>query len=137
MSADVRIPSINKRDFLDEIAQGAKLSSSTLEEAIRAVKIAVHTKTYQQGKIIVSTSGSGQSGSFEINSLWNPVTVKGMLQEFLEILRDVKAAGAIDSADPDAIDTLYTTMCEDDRLRGIRRHMGDFSGLNFPATSLR
>jgi enoyl reductase-like protein len=141
VAAEVSIAAIKKRGFLDEIASGAKLSGQTLQESIRATKSAIgQSKTFQQGRIIVNTSGNGQSGSFEIGIPGKEITqdnVFAMLQEFLEILRDVITAGGIDSADPAAIDTLYAQMCDDDRLRGIRRQMGDFSGLNFPATSLR
>jgi hypothetical protein len=138
---EVPISGIKKRGFLDEIANGAKKTASTLEEAIRAVKSAIGSQpNFQRGKILVSTSGSGQSGSFEIGMAgkeWTQDNVFAMCQQFLEILKDAVAAGIPDAADSDAIDSLYAAMADDDRLRGVRTQMGDFSGLNFPATSLR
>lgn len=140
MGNEVPISGIKKRGFLDEIAQGAKKSASTLADAIRATKSAIGSQpNFQRGKILVSTSGSGQSGSFEISrGEWQQPEVFAMCQQFIEVLADTMTAYALpDSGVPSDTDALVAQMNQDDRLRGVRSQMGDFSGLNYPATSLR
>jgi hypothetical protein len=128
----VSIAAIKKRGFLRQIAEGAKVTSSTLRAALLASQKQIFTANFQRGRILVSTSGSGQSGNFEIGVQGKEFTqdnVFAMVEEFLEILDDLIAAGATDTADSASTDTLFTSMCDDDRLRGARSQYGDFSQL--------
>jgi len=140
VALEVSIASIKKRGFLRQIAEGAKLTASTMREALLSAQASVFNSNLRNGRILVSTSGNGQSGSFEI---WSPGkeftqdNIFALTEQLLEVLDTAVSSGFIDAADPAIIDSLFAVMCDDDRMRGVRQKMGDFSGLNFPATSLR
>jgi hypothetical protein len=133
----VYIQAVKKRGFLRQIAEGAKRSAATLRESLLAAQGAVFTANFQKGRLLVSTSGSGQSGSFEIGVPGKEFTqdnVFGMIEEFIELLDCVVAQGlAVDSAEPGDIDTLFTAMTDDDSLQGIREQLGDYTSLNVPS----
>lgn len=133
MGNEVPIPGTLKRAFLRQIAEGAKNSAATLREAIVSAQAAVMVASFRQGKILVNTSGSGQSGSFEISvtgKAWTPENVAALTEQLINILDDCVSAGVATEAPTEAsINALVTQMGYDDRLRGLRSHHGDFTGL--------
>lgn len=141
----VQIQTVKKIGYLRQIAEGAKLTASTLKEALLAAQKGVYSPTFQKGRIVVSQSGSGQSGSFQMaggGNDWTQDNIFGVIEEFIQLLDYTVAAGTPDAADADLIDALFAQMVENLNTGnvpqiGVRTQMGDFSGLNFPANSIR
>jgi hypothetical protein len=133
----VYIQAVKKRGFLRQLAEGAKRNASTLKEALLSAQGNVFSSNFQRGRLLVSTSGSGQSGSFEIATIGKEFTqdnVFAMLEEFLEILDFILAQGlAVDSAIAADTDNLFTVICQDDRLIGVRTAEVDVTSLNVPS----
>lgn len=140
----IHIQTVKKFFYLRQIAEGAKKTASTLREAILAAQLAVFTPSFKQGRLTVSNSGGGQSGSFQMagsGNEWSQDNIAGMLEEFVQQLDYTVAQGTPDSSDPDLINALLNQMMQDIRtgnspVLGITQQMGDFSGLNFPGNSL-
>ncbi len=139
MANEVPIGAIKKRGFLRQIAERAKSSAQTLREALLATQRGRFTVNMEGGRLLVSTSGSGQSGSFEIGvqgKEWTQDNVFGLIEQLIEVLDDtVTDEIAIDGPDLATIDALFAAMCLDDRLRRISQQQGDFTSLNFPANA--
>lgn len=133
----VYIQAILKQGFLRQIAEGAKRNASTVRESLLAAQAAVFSPNFQKGRLLVSTSGSGQSGSFEIGVMgkaWTQENVFGLTEELIHVLDDTLAGGlAVDTAAPADTDALFAAMIEDDRLVGVREQLGDYTGLNVPS----
>jgi len=128
---EVAIPGALKRAFLRQIAEGAKATAYTLREALVAVQGEIFGPSFRTGKILINTSGSGQSGSFEIGvtgKSWTQENVAALTEQLITVCDDCVAAGvAVD--DTTATDALVTQMGYDDRIRGIRSQSVDFSGI--------
>lgn len=133
MGNEVAIPGTLKRAFLRQIAEGAKAQAATLREALISAQAYVMGESFRQGKILINTSGSGQSGSFEIGvtgKAWTQENVAALTEQLINILDDCLSASlGTDDATPANTDALVTAMGYDDRLRGIRSQRGDFTGL--------
>lgn len=133
MGNEVAIPGSLKRAFLRQVAEQAKAQGATLREALISAQGYVMGESFRQGKILINTSGSGQSGSFEIGvtgKAWTQENVAALTEQLINVLDDCVSAGvATDAADEATINALVTAMGYDDRLRGIRSQRGDFSGL--------
>lgn len=131
----IRIQSEIKRATLRQIAEGAKKSAATLKEAIIAAQAGATDAAFLKGRIIANTSGSGQSVGFQFstNGFTQDVFI-GLTEELIEVLDDAVAAGTPDPGTPAGTDTLFTAMCADDRLVGVRSQMGDFTALRYPVT---
>lgn len=120
-----------KRGFLRQIVEGSKKAGCTLRNSLLAFQAAIATDSFKLGKILISTSGSGQSGSFEIGVVgkqFTPENVFALSEEFLATLDAIIADGAVDGTTAEALDVLFTTMSG--QMRGVRSQMGDFSCLN-------
>ena len=132
-----QIKAINARSLLDDLAQEAKSASVGLIDVIRAAKKAIQTNSFRQGRIYLSTSGSGQSHSFLIPSTYTseftPVMVAAQFQEFVEIYNDCVAGGII--TDALATDENCLTMLADDRLQTVDSRRLDITAIRFPMTS--
>lgn len=141
----IRIQTVVKFYYLRQLAELAKKTAQTLRETILAAQKQVFTPSFQQGRLIVSNSGSGQSGSFQMaddKNTWTQPNIAGLLEEFIQQLDYTVAQGTPDAADADLINALVSQMMTDitegnSPQIGIREQMGDFSGLNFPANSTR
>jgi hypothetical protein len=133
----VYIQAVKKRGFLRQIAEGAKRAAASLKESLVAGQANCFSANFQRGRLLVSTSGSGQSGSFEIAVQGKEFTqdnVFALFEELIEVLDDVIAQGlGADTAQPADTDALVAVMFNDDRLRGIRSEMGDYTSLNVPS----
>ena len=132
-----QIKAINARSLLDDLAQEAKAGGVDLIDVIRAAKKALQTNSFRQGRIYVSTSGSGQSHSFLMPSTYTaeftPVMVAAQFQEFVEIYNDSAALGLI--TDSTAADYDCAVMLADDRLQTVDSRRLDITAIRFPMTS--
>jgi hypothetical protein len=132
----VYIQAVKKRGFLRQIAECAKRNSSTLKESLLAAQAAVFTANFQRGRLLVSTSGSGQSGSFEIGVQGKEFTqdnIFALFEELLEICDDIVNAGlAADTGTPTDTDVLSAEMIGDDRLQGITERGLDVTLIGTP-----
>ena len=128
-----RISALKARAFLRQIAEGAKASSLPLKQALINAQSSVNSPTFQKGRIVVSQSGSGQSGSFAFSptgSEWTQDNIFALTEELLW-LHD---AAVTNGASADDADALFTAMCADSSLQGVRSTYGDFTALRYPVT---
>jgi len=129
-----QIKAITARGLLDEIAQAANAAAIDLIDAIRAGKRSVYSPSFKQGRIYVSTGGSGQSASFlipnELSSDFSPVQIANQFQKFIEIYNDCVTAGLI--TDASATDADAAVMMQDDRLQTVTSRLNDFTCVRFP-----
>ncbi len=141
----VAIQTVKKCGFLRQIAEGAKKGTNKLRECLLAAQSAVNSPSFQKGRIVISQSGSGQAGSFQIGTPgqeWTQDNILGLLEELIQLLDYTVAQGGTDGTDAATIDALFALMVDNLNTGnvpqiGITQQMGDFSGLNFPSTSLR
>ena len=129
-----QIKAINARGLLDDLAQQAKAGAIDLIDVIRAAKTAVQTNSFRAGRIYVSSSGSGQSHSFQIPQTYTAdfsvVQIAAQYQEFVEIYNDNVGWGLI--TDSTAVDADLAVMLNDDRLQTVTTRRLDITGIRFP-----
>jgi hypothetical protein len=133
----VRIQSEIKRGFLRQIYNNVASTAIYFEDALLAFQSQIFTPNFQRGRIIVSTSGGGQQGSFLVPSIGVQFTqdqVFAMAEEFCQIYTDTVAAlqaetpGFNPKAEDDTSENqVFVAMLLDDRLQGVYREYGDFS----------
>ena len=138
----VRIQSEIKRGFLRQIYAACAPTATYLGDALVNFQNQIFSPNFQRGRLLLSTSGSGQSGSFVMPNLGAQFTqdqIFAMAEEFCQIYTDVVAAlkAATPGFDPKADDdtsepTVFNTMLLDDRLQGVRREQGDHTLIRFP-----
>lgn len=132
-----RIRGIIKRGFLRQIVAGAKQISSTVNDALIGAQASVFSDNFKRGRLLISTSGGGNSGSFEMSVAGKEFTqdnIFAMLEELIEVLTDTLNEGlAIDTGIASDSDDLFTIMCEDDRLAGVTSEGVDVTSLNVPS----
>ena len=142
MGSFVRIQSVKKRAFLNQVVQGAISTASTLTATLTAVQTQCYSPTFQKGRVVVSQSGSGQSGSFMVMSPssggeWTPDNIFGLTQELIELIAfcisDGSFGGTDDGQNTSTL-TLQAAMCAEDSLQGVTEQHGDFTSLRFPVT---
>lgn len=141
----VAIQSIKKCGFLRQMAQQAIAANTvTLKEMLTAAQGGHFVNTFQRGRLVVSQQGGGQSGSFEIGvqgKEWTQDNIFGLLEELIQMVDARVEAGSVDEPGKEAIETLLAELIQDINAgnfpqSGVNQQMGDFSGLNFPATSI-
>lgn len=141
----VRIQSIKKCGFLRAIVRQAIASASTLKDTLAAAADGMFVNTsFAKGKLMVSNSGGGQSGSFEISlpdKEWTQENVFALIEELTQMTDTRIAAGSTDDGQPASTNALLAALIQDINAglfpqSGVRTQIGDFSGLNFPATQL-
>jgi len=140
----VQIQAIKKCGFVRQIAQQAINSASTLKDALIAAQTGHFVNTFARGRLVVSNSGGGQSGSFEISmpgKEWTQDNVFGLIEELIQMVDARVAAGTPDSSDPDLLNEMLAALIQDINAglfpqSGVRQQMVDVSSLNFPATAL-
>ncbi len=121
-----------KRALLRNISRNATKSSATLREALEAYQDqsagAVNT-----GRIILNTSGGGYSTSLEMSAQWKQLTqeqVTALTEEYINVYDDaLSALGISRPSDLSQDANILSAMIDDDRLRGVRSAMGDFTML--------
>lgn len=129
-----QIKAINARGLLDDLAYQAKAKDIDLIDVIRAAKTAVQTNSFRSGRIYVSSSGSGQSHSFQIPQTYTAdfsvVQIAAQYQEFVEIYNDNVGWNLI--TDATAVDNDLKVMLADDRLQTVTDRRLDITGLRYP-----
>jgi hypothetical protein len=129
-----QIKAINARGLLDDLAQEAKAGTVNLIDVIRAAKKSVQSNSFRAGRIYVSSSGSGQSHSFQIPQTYtadfSTVQIAAQYQEFVEIYNDNVGYGLITT--PTDADAVLAVMLADDRLQTVTERRLDITGLRFP-----
>lgn len=143
----IQIQFLKKTAFLRQLVSAAKNSAQSLKSTLLAAQSGQFTSSFQRGRLVVSQSGSGQSGSFQVEvagAEWSPSNLFGLVEEWIQILDWTVNQGTPDDegGDSTVLDALFAMMV--DNLNsgnlpqfGVSTQHGDFSGLNFPATSLR
>ena len=121
------------------MAEGAKLTASTLKEAVLGVQKAVYSPTFQKGRIVVSTSGSGQQGSFQMGgggNDWTQDNIFGLTEEILQMLELTNPVTLPDDADPAHTDALRANLAynimQGNVPQGVTVVQGDFTMLYLP-----
>lgn len=126
------------------MAQAAVRAAATLKEQLVKAQTGHFTNTFSRGKLVVSNSGGGQSGSFEIGvqgKEWTQDNIFGLIEELIQMVDARVAGGTPDSSDPTLAAAMRDGMIADICAglfpqSGVREQLGDFSGLNFPATAI-
>ena len=126
------------------MAQVAAQSVATLSDTLLAAQTGHFTNTFSRGRLVVSNSGGGQSGSFEIGvqgKEWTQDNVFGLIEELIQMVAIRVAAGTPDSSDTALLAALRDALIQDLNAglvpqSGVREQMLDVSGLNFPATAI-
>lgn len=128
----VRIESIKRRGFLRQICQSAKKSSSGVIETLVAAQSGHFTNTFSRGRLVISQSGSGQSGSFQVEmpgAEWTPSNVFGLIEELIEL---AESLAITDDGEAGSTDALFAAMVADGSMQSSRVQHGDFTLLGVP-----
>jgi hypothetical protein len=145
VGAFIRIQAVKKRAFLNQVAQGAIASASTLTDALNQVQSQVYGQSFRTGRIVISQSGSGQSGSYQMNvtgAEWTQDNIFGLTQELIELIPITIANAAsqtppvtlADDGEKPSTLALIAAMNQDDSLIGVTEQHGDFTALRYPVT---
>ena len=118
---------------------GAIPDKLKVREALLAFQVAIYSPSFKQGRVVASTSGNGQSSSFEIGLQGKEYTqdnVFGLSEEFFDILDDTleNTPGLVDDATEVGSRAVLAAMKCDDRLQSVNRKGTDFTLLGFPQT---
>ena len=135
----IQIQAVKKVAYFEDIADDALASASTLQEAISARRRQVFSQTLKAGKLVISQSGSGQSGSYQMSgndNVWTPDNILGMVQEFLIMVRAADPVLYPDDADPantrNLRDYISANIMAGNVPDGVRQTQGDFTLLYLP-----
>ena len=126
-----------KKFFLRQIVEGSVQSSSKISEALLAFATAINSGSFRTGKILTSTSGSGQHASFQMDTTgreFTPDNLAAMSEEFFEIYYfqlEQNPTLTDDGTEPNTR-AIFKAMREDDRLYGVTRRGSDNTLLGFP-----
>ena len=145
MGSFVRIQSIKKRGFLNQVSAGAIAATIPLTDALTQVQSQVFGQSFRQGKIVISQSGSGQSGSYQMSLAgqeWSQDNIFGLTQELIELipltianaLLGTPPVTMVDDGQKASTQALVAAMNQDDSLLGVTEQHGDFTSLRFPVT---
>ena len=134
----IAIQAVKKRAFLNQVTAGAVATQARLADALLAVQTQINSPTFAKGRIVVSQSGSGQSGSFQIGLPgveWTQDNIFGLTQELIELCAFTRADQSLaDDGSETATRALAAAMMADDLLQGVREQRGDYTGIRFPVT---
>jgi hypothetical protein len=133
----VRIAAEKKKFYLRQIVEGAVVSSTKISDALLSFQSQLNSASFQKGRILISTSGNGQSAGFEMNLNGREVTqenVAAMSEEFFEILEFQlrQNPALVDDGEKASTRAIFAAMRQDDRLYGCNRRGSDFTLLGFP-----
>lgn len=130
----VTISAAIRRGFLRSLWRAGKKSALSLKETLEAFQdsgfAAVRT-----GRVLVNSSGSGHSASFEIPSMARGFTqeqVFALSELFIQIYQDTVAALLADEETD--VESIFTAMLADDRMQRVTQEHLDSSVLRY-ATS--
>jgi hypothetical protein len=125
--------------YLRQIAEGAKATASTLKEATLAAQKAVFLPSFKTGRIVVSNSGGGQSGSFQMagsGNEWTQDNIAGLIEEFLQMIAAADPVLLPDDGTEAHTEALRAAIAANIMAgnvpQGVTSTMGDFTLLGFP-----
>lgn len=135
----IYLQAIKKRGILRQIVEGGIAGKLKVREALLAFQTAIYSPSFKQGRVIMNTSGNGQSASFEIGMQGKEYTqdnVFGVSEEFFDILDNALAngPGCLDDGLEESSRAIFEAMKADDRLQTVNRRSSDFTLLGFPQT---
>ena len=135
----IQIQAVKKVAYLEDIADDAINSSSTLQSSISSRRKSVFSQTLKSGKVVVSQSGAGQSGSYQMGGAgndWTPDNILGMIQEFLIMVRAADPVLLPDDGTPANTcalrDAIAANIMAGNVPDGVRAMQGDFTLLFVP-----
>jgi hypothetical protein len=132
----IQIQAIKRRAFLRQMAEQAKRTASTLKETLVAAQGGQFVSTFAKGRLVVSQSGSGQSGSFQMEvagSEWTQSNIFGLIEELIELCEYVCTAQALtDDASPANTDAIFQAMIADVSMNPSRVQYGDYTLIGVP-----
>lgn len=128
--------------MLRQLAESAKKNALTFNETLLAFQASISDQgSFRKGKLTVSTSGNGQSVSFQIASPSAQMTPEiwfAMSEEFFDILSDTVGAFALtDDGTPTATTNIFEAMRQDARLYGVTSTGLDVTLIGVPYTTGR
>ncbi len=136
----IQIQAAVKCFYLRQIAEGAKSTTSTLKDAVVALQSLVCSPSFKTGKVVISQSGSGQSGSYLMPSgdnNWTPANVGGLCEELLQMIEAADPVTLPDDATPSNTEALRSNIAANimagnvpDAVRSVG---GDFTLIGIPA----
>jgi hypothetical protein len=139
MGAGVQIMAVKKCGYLRQVCAGAVSTASTLHDALTAVQAQVYSPTFQKGRIVVSQSGSGQAGTFQISgggNDWTPDNIFGLCEELLQMLEAADPVLLPDlgtAASTEALrENLVYNIMQGNVPSGVTVTQGDFTLLYIP-----
>ena len=133
----VFISSQKRKFFLRQIIEGAVAAASNVHDALLSFQTQLNSASFQKGRILISTSGNGQSAGFETNLNGKEITQDNLAaasEEFFEIYYFQLAQNPTLKDDGTEASTraIFEAMRQDDRLYGCTRRGSDFTLLGFP-----
>ena len=136
----IQIQSVKKCGYLRQLAEGAKATASTFKDALLAAQASVFLPSFKTGRIVVSNSGGGQSGSFQMSGSgndWTQDNIFGLIEEFLVMVEQADPVTYPDDGDPTHTDALRALIAGNIQLGnvpefGITKAGGDFTLLYIP-----
>lgn len=133
----VYIQALKRRAFLRQIVEGAIAGATTVGASLLAFQTSITSDSFKRGRIIVSTSGGGQSASFELGVQGKEFTqdnVLAMSEQFFDILSDALTynTALTDDGNETSSRAILAQMMADDRLQTVTRRAADFGMLNWP-----
>lgn len=138
-SVAIQIQAVKKCGYLRQLAAGATQTAATLKESIAAAQAQVYSPTFQKGRIVVSQSGSGQSGTFQISgggNDWTQDNIFGLCEELLQMLEAADPVLLPDNGQPASTEALRNNLAQNIMAGnvpdGVRATSGDFTLLFVP-----
>jgi hypothetical protein len=136
----IYIQATKKRGILRQIVEGGAIPGKLkMREALLAFQAGIYSPSFKQGRVVASSSGNGQSASFEIGLQGREYTqesVFGLSEEFFDILETQLAntPTLVDDGSAAGSHAVFEAMKTDDRLQIVNRKGTDFTLLGFPQT---
>ena len=134
----VRIQAQKKRAQLRQILLvGAISTASTVADALLNFQTAVNEQNFQKGRQYISTSGNGQSASYQMavsGSQWTQENIFAMSEEYFEILDRTldNNPNLTDDGSAPSTRAIFAAMLLDDRFQAVTSRGLDVTLLGFP-----
>ena len=134
----VQIQTVKKIAFLRQMRQRARSTQSALGETLLEAASGHFVNTFARGKLTISQSGSGQSGSYQVEmpgGEWTQSNVFGLIEELIQLLEFTCTNETLTDGDTDSErDALFNAMVSNLIAGnvpdiGTRELFGDFSNL--------
>lgn len=118
---------------------GAIPAKAGVRDTLLAYQGNVTSESFKRGRLLISTSGNGQSASHQMSTPgfeFGPVEVQALSEQLIRIFEDAVANDSTLSDDGDQTHSraILTAMLSDDRMQSINRRGMDSTLLGFPQT---